>query len=237
MTCDDVRVALEDDGPRSGPVAEHLGTCSACAQYAQQLAAENRVLAEALNDPVDEARWQKIKAGLNNRLLNETQPAVVLRWRRWPAAAAAAIACTLLGGLLLYYWAAGQAPETASVPAAGDSFSAQLGRLQQQVRERQLLEDLEQLQAAFKDDSDAKSTAEDAELYVERLLALDISTPEQSREILAGIRAARISERLQEVRQSLSEETPKPVISSLESAAATLSEAGRIATAEGRHGK
>ena len=102
--------------------------------------------------------------------------------------------------------------------------------MQATVRDKQVLDELEQLQETFENsgDGEAKSLTEDAELYVERILALDTKDPEQMREILGGIHSADIKARLEKLRESLSDDAPAPLQDSLKLAAATLSEASEL---------
>jgi len=255
MNCEEVQLHLEGCGapltPPSPPwgegrvrgVAEHLRQCAACAEYAARLAAENRVLAEALSQPPAEERWQRVKAGLEERM------ALELAWRGrrhravWAMAAAAAVFLCLGAGFLAYRHLKPDAGNElvsdkatsgvgGQVRAGQDTLASGLARLQEEVRTKQLLDELEQLQVLFRDagDADGRSVAEDAELYVERILALDGSHPDQASEILAGIKAAGIHQRVQKVRESIADDAPAPLRASLELAASTLGRAVFLAS-------
>jgi len=241
MNCEEAQVYLEGCGagpPDDGAVAEHLRQCTACAQYAASLAAENRILEEMLSRPPSEAQWQRVKAGFNGRM------ALELAWRGrrlqavWAVAAAAAVVLCLGAGFLAYRHlrpdggkelVSGRAPSRSGGPAsqAPNSLASGLARLQEEVRSKQVLDELEQLQIVFREagDADGRSVAEDAELYVERILSLDGSHPEQASEILAGIKAAGIHGRVQKVKESIADDAPAPLRASLELAAATLDKA------------
>jgi hypothetical protein len=129
-------------------------------------------------------------------------------------------------------------PFVKNLDAAG--LAARVVKLQDTVRDKQVLDELEQLEETFEKagDGEAKSLAEDAELYVERILALDTHDPEQMREILAGIRSAGITSRFDKLRESITDDAPAPLQDSLKLAAATLAEASELGNpAGGSHAK
>ena len=252
MNCEEVQVYLEGCGapltPPSPPwgegrargVAEHLRQCATCAEYAARLAVENRVLEETLSKPPAEERWQRVKAGLERRMALELASARRRHRAVWAMAAAAAVVLCFGAGFLAYRrlkpsgeLAAGQTPPRSGGPAQAfaGALASGLARLQEEVRSRQLLDELEQLQIVFREtgDADGRSVAEDAELYVERILSLDGSRPEQAGEILAGIKAAGIQRRMRKVRESIADDAPAPLRASLELAATTLDKAAVLA--------
>lgn len=228
MNCEEARAFLEGcatSPPDDPAVAAHLRQCSACSDYAAGLPGENRMLEQVLTVLPGEARWQRVKTGLAARL--SWDAALRRRKRRilW-AAAAAVLAFSVTTALL----------RRAGQPGPSEVLAASVTTLQEEVRAKQVLDELEQLQIAFREtgDADGRSVAEDAELYVVRILALDARRPDETREILAGINAAGIHDRLQRVRESIAEDAPAPLRASLELAAATLTRAARLADTRGR---
>jgi cell fate (sporulation/competence/biofilm development) regulator YlbF (YheA/YmcA/DUF963 family) len=189
-----------------------------------------------LAKPPAEEQWLRVKAGLAERI--ELQLVWQRRLRRtwWSLAAAAAVLLCVCGGLVVFR---GQTPNFQTAGNWGqspkyESLASGLARLQQEVRNKQLLDELEQLQIAFREagDADGKSVAEDAELYVERILALDGAHPDQASEILAGIKAAGIHQRVQKVRESIADDAPAPLRASLDLAATTFDQAVFLASAK-----
>jgi hypothetical protein len=223
MNCEDIRAMLEDASEAAkAEVAGHIRGCEACADYAARLSAENEVLSRALSTEPDEKRFQQVRAGVAREIASSK----VTRQRQWIVwAASSAAAAVMAVGLAIYQF-----------QSDSDELAMSVSRLQQSVREKQVLDELEQLQIAFKDsgDEDATSVAEDAELYVVRILSLDPSQSSASREILAGIKEAGISARLHQVRDSIIDEAPKPLLSSIELALSTLEEATRLSEKEER---
>lgn len=239
MNCEEAHVWLEGvaTAAEEAAVADHLRQCPACAQYAAGLAGEDRALQQALSGRRDEVRWERVKSGLAARI--DSYEAGRQRRRRWlwAAAGAAAVALCLVTASVLHR----HRHSTNAIAGAHDSrgkalqtigaLTARLSSLQEEVRARQILDELEQLQIAFRNagDAEAQSVAEDAELYLERIMALDPKQLDQTREILAGIKAAGIQQRLQRVRDSIADDAPTPVRTSLELAAAAVSQAVSMA--------
>ncbi|MCY3023769.1 MAG: tetratricopeptide repeat protein [Planctomycetota bacterium] len=217
MNCDEARVLLEETGPRSrdAAVAEHLAGCQDCGRYAAGLEGENALLQQGLATPPDEARWQRVQAALAARLARHAAARVRARRLWWTLASAAAMALISVAA-----WLAFNGPASREEAA----IAKEIAHLQKEVRDKQVLDELEQLQIVFHESGDAegKSAAEDAELYLERILALDAKHAEQSREVLAGIRAAGIHQRLRQVRESIADDAPAPLRASLDLATSTL---------------
>jgi predicted anti-sigma-YlaC factor YlaD len=224
MNCEEARVILEENA-KDAAVQAHLKDCAECREYATQMSADDAVLSRALGRSPDEARFQTVKA----RVMREVAARAISfsGSRKWAWIAASAAAVVLLVSGAVYF--------NTVRPSPRENMLQALATLQEKVRDRQLLDEVEQLQIAFSDagDDDAKSVAEDVELYVERLMAADSSHPEQTREILRGIRNAGIAARLKQLRESVGEDAPVPVVNSLELALSTLNEAVRLADAGG----
>ena len=223
MSCEEIRAKLEDAAEAAkAEVAEHVRGCAACADYAARLSIENEILSRALSTEPDEKRFQAVRA----RVAQQVAAQPVARRRQWLLwAASSAAAAVMAVGLAIYQF-----------ESESDELAMSVTLLQQSVRDKQVLDELEQLQIAFKDsgDEDATSVAEDAELYVVRILSIDPTQSTASREILAGIKEAGISARLHEVRDSIMDDAPRPLLSSIELALSTLEEATRLSEKEER---
>jgi hypothetical protein len=226
MNCEETRAFLEDDGPLDGAAAEHLRQCAACAEYAGQVKRENAALQAALSVPPDDAAWRRVNAGVAARRSASAARERRLTWLCAGLAAAIALAVGL--GLI-------HGMQRQDGLASGDGLAAQVLRLQEDVRSQQVLDEIVQLQVAFAGagDAEAQSAAEDAELYLERILSLDARRTDQSHEILAGIKAAGIHDCLRRMKDSLHADAPEPVTKSLDLAARALGEAARLADAGG----
>ena len=246
MNCDDVKQALEaasDPGSAAVPsaaVAAHLEGCAACRAYAARMNSDDALLSQALSGEPRAERFQQHRLNVAASLKS------VDRRRGWSrrfwigAAAAAMLALTLFGVASFVRPASDKVavvnpahpPEKVGATPAAE-LSERLARLQENVRDKQVLDELEQLQITFETagDAEGKSLAEDAELYVERILALDAREPEQMREILSGIRSAGISTRFEKLRESIRDDAPQPLRDSLKLAQSTLAEAGDLADA------
>jgi hypothetical protein len=230
MNCEEIQVLLEGgtSPAEEAVVAEHLGQCAACAQYAARLEEENRVLRKALALPPGAERWQRVKARAAAGADLETFSRTRRRRAYWAVAGVAAAVAFSVTIIIVRRDTGVQTPE---------SLAAHVATLQEEVRSSQVLDELDQLQIVFREtgDADGRSVAEDAELYVERLLALDAQRVDQAREVLAGIKAAGIHKRLLRVRDSISEDAPTPLRASLDLAASTLGKAAYLADSKGRH--
>ncbi|MCW8131290.1 MAG: hypothetical protein KIS92_13155 [Planctomycetota bacterium] len=250
MNCEDLRLALEDseDAARlPEPARAHLASCAECSEYASLVEPGSAALRQALSQPPDAQAWARVKAGLNAKLDKRArapraaaQPAPF--WTPFRLAVGAAAAVLL--GLAVYL----ARPEPRELPVAKDDEPSappaelnnqaareRLARLQDEVRAQLLLEEVAVLEGALEEhpDPSAKSTAQDAELYVERLLALKGVDPNYAREVLAGIRRAQISQRLQDVKKKLGDQAGETVTRPLDRLVAALGEAEKIADLEG----
>lgn len=87
-------------------VRSHLESCSACALEVERLAGVNRVYGSQGPPPVDDARWGKVWANIEQQTQPEAIPHPALRmrnaWRRWAAVSAVGVAAAIL----LTVWAA-----------------------------------------------------------------------------------------------------------------------------------
>jgi TolA-binding protein len=115
---------------------------------------------------------------------------------------------------------------------ANQQFTQHVTQLRNRIREQKLLDDIEQLTIAFNGsgDLDAKSTIEDAELRLERILSLEKSEPDEARQTLADSRT--IAEQLRNIQESVVEDAPAPVKSAMQRTVAALDEAAAL-VAEG----
>ncbi len=225
MDCEVARLSMEQDNATESPeITAHLACCAECRAYEAELRHLNAALRAVLSAEPDRQRWTRLKQRVAARL--DVSEARRRAWTNTWRVVAALVAVAALGVIAFD----ALRPSMSGTQASAKRLSARVAELQQRVRDKQLLEELEQLQIAFKEngDAEARSVAEDAELYVERILSLELDQVDQLREILAGIRAAGISQRLERVRASLRDDAPRPILTSLEMAEATLNEAGRI---------
>ena len=247
MTCHEIQQALEALSDPAAPAAAeldakvgaHLLTCPACSAYAARLERDDAVLAEVLSAPGRDSDLAAHRRAVASKIKSFE---VRRGWSRraWVATAAAAmLALTAWGVVNFVNPKTSEVAQADPVPHVGpitvqdhseEALSARVTKLQATVRDKQVLDELEQLQETFENsgDGEAKSLTEDAELYVERILALDVKNPDQMREILSGIHSADIKTRLEKLRDSLSDDAPAPLQDSLKLAAATLSEASEL---------
>lgn len=232
MKCDEIRCLLEDDARdtrEDAAVRDHLAGCSACAAYATSLDAQNAAVKRSLSFKPDELRFERLKRAAAQRIQQDVRPPAQ-RWRI--VAIAAGIAAMLAVAVGIYSMNTGK-PDS---PMAGQTLGTtgnvlnQVAELQTKIRATQVLDELVQLQAAMDapEDQDGKSTAEDAELYIERILALHGSDELAYRETLLGIDRSGVSGRLKKLRDSFAADAPKPVLASLDLAIATFDQAGQI---------
>jgi hypothetical protein len=246
MTCDDVQQALEaasDPGspaPLSADVAAHLQNCAACSAYATRMKSDDVLLSQALAQEPRTEQWKQHQQHVTGSIqaLDRRQG-----WNRrfWIGAAAAAMLALTLWSVASFVRPTSEKvavenpklppPKMEGLPSA--HLIERVAHLQETVRDKQVLDELEQLQITFENagDAEGKSLAEDAELYVERILALDAKEPEQMREILSGIRSADISSRFEKLRESIRDDAPAPLQDSLKLAQTTLAEASDLADA------
>ncbi len=100
----------------------HLESCSACARQVDRLAAVNRVYASQGPPPVDDARWQKVWANIEQQTQPEAIPHPVLRaknaWRGWAAISAVAVAAAILLAVWVLPFGERQAGPIAARPVA-----------------------------------------------------------------------------------------------------------------------
>jgi hypothetical protein len=243
MTCQEVREHLKAlngqpaPAPADDAAAKHLVECAACAAWYEEQDSRGAGLARALRVEPSDAHWQRhqaaVRAGLNSLERRRT----VSRWT-WVSTAAAAMLAFAAWAVYSFGNASNnnvaqadpQQPTVNSPPPSAATLSERVAKLQESVRSKQVLDELEQLQISFENagDADGKSLAEDAELYIERILSIDVQQPEQAREILEGIRQTDISARLAKLRESLSDDAPAPVQDSVTLAQTTLAEAGEL---------
>ncbi len=233
MNCDEIRCLLESDArdaAEDAAVRRHLESCNDCAAYAGAMRAQDNLVKRALTQASDEVRFARVKRRLSEGIDRERN--VGARWR-WFAAAAGSIAASVLICAGIYFAARTSGPLDETRLNARDVFS-QVDELQTKIRSTQVLDELVQLQAAMDgpEDQDGKSAAEDAELYIERILALHGTNEQAYRETLLGIGRSGVSARLRKVRESLTADAPKPVVASLDLAIATFDQAGQIVQAK-----
>jgi len=260
MNCNDVRKALHASQPTDDDaIARHLVDCSDCAAFAEQLDTTGPMLRRVLSAEPDDAHWSRHAAAVRSALRTNEQRRT---WQRWAWVSGAAAAMLTFCAWAVYSFGAArksdsialqnepvtppkentltpvptptptptQNPAPESVPAG---LADRVAKLQESVRSKELLDELEQLQISFDNagDAEGKSLAEDAELYVERILSIDVAQPEQIREILAGIKTAGISARFDKLSASINDDAPAPLRDSINLAQVTLSEAGKISDA------
>ena len=239
MDCQDVREHLKTlsrpaavgAAAADEAVAKHLAECVDCAAYYDQLDTREPALKHALSALPGDEHWRRHEA-LVRGSLNAFERRRTWGRRAWVSAAAAAMLAFAAWGVYSF----GKSGETVAKAgpqqptANSQQLSERLASLQESVRDKQVLDELEQLQITFENagDTEGKSLAEDAELYVERILTIDARQPEQVHEILAGIRQAGISSRLEKLRASLSDDAPAPLQDSIKLAQAALSEASQL---------
>jgi hypothetical protein len=86
--------------PLRAEMRAHLDNCSACARQVERLTAVNRVYAAEGPPPVDDARWGKVWANIEQQAQPEAIPHPVLRaknaWRGWAGLSAVAVAAAIL---------------------------------------------------------------------------------------------------------------------------------------------
>jgi hypothetical protein len=240
MDCQDVRKHLkslsQQPAAADEAVARHLAECADCAAYSDQFATQEVAMKTALSSQPSDEHWRRHEALVRGSLNAFERRRTLARWT-WVGAAAAAMLAFAAWGVYSFgkpgetVAKAGPQQPTANSPQPTPAqFSERLASLQESVRSKQVLDELEQLQITFENagDAEGKSLAEDAELYVERILTIDAQQPEQVHEILAGIRQADISSRLEKLRASLSDDAPAPLQDSIKLAQATLSEASQL---------
>ncbi len=237
MTCSDVQQALEAQSDPAAPqidaaVSAHLKSCPACAAYAARVKRDDALLSEILSAGGHDVNFVDHRRAVTGKI-NAFEVRRGWSRRAWVATAAAAMLALTAWGVVNFVHP--KPSEVAlvtpgAVQSSDASLSARVATLQASVRDKQVLDELEQLQETFENagDGEAKSLTEDAELYVERILALDVKNPEQMREILGGIHAADIKARLEKLRESMSDDAPAPLQDSLKLATATLSEASDL---------
>ncbi|MBI3828461.1 MAG: hypothetical protein HY291_03035 [Planctomycetes bacterium] len=255
MNCEEVRLSLEEreDAARlPEPARAHLASCPACAEYAKLFAPGGATLQEALAQPPDPAAWARVKAGLAEKI-ERSGKAKAPRARRERAApppafwtplritvaAAAGVALAVGAYFLLHAPEQKNGTEVAQdhsehgTPNA--AASARLAKLQESVQKQYLLEELANLEGALQEtaNADAKSLAQDAELYVERLLALKAVDAGRAKEILGGIRSAQIARKLGDARKKLGPDAGESLTRPLDLAAEALGEAEQIAELDG----
>lgn len=253
MNCQDVRNHLQTLYAAGTParassaddaVSKHLVDCAACTAFMDKLDTNTTQLQKMLLAKESATHWLRHEASLRRKLDKVDRHISYARWI-WVSGAAAAM-------LAFSAWAVfsfGQTPRstvalsTDTPPAvsanSNEALAVRVSALQESLRSKQLLDEIEQLQISFENagDAEGKSLAEDAELYVERILSIDVRQPEQVREILAGIRSAGISARFEKLRQSLSDDVPAPLQESIQQTQTLLSEASQLAleSAGGSH--
>lgn len=215
-------------------VSKHLVTCAECSAFMDQLDTNTTPLQKVLLSKESATHWLRHEASLRRKLDTADRRSSYARWV-WVSGAAAAM-------LAFSAWAVfsfGQAPHnTVALPAesiSNEALASRVATLQESLRNKQLLDEIEQLQISFENagDAEGKSLAEDAELYVERILSIDVKQPEQVREILAGIQSAGISARFEKLRQSLNDDAPAPLRDSIQQTQTMLSEATQISEVAG----
>lgn len=110
------------------------------------------------------------------------------------------------------------ANETQPRVLANGDLAERLQKLQNDIRQQKLLDELQQLEIVFSksDDADARSVAEDAEFYADRILALDGQDLELTREMLSSIGRGEMLARLKQVQRDFSANAPAAVTNSLD---------------------
>lgn len=249
MNCEEVCLSLEEreDGARLPETARaHLTSCPACAEYAKLFAPGGEALSEALSRAPDPEAWARVKAGVAKRLDRRggrrERTASPSFWTplRMGVAAAAGVAIAAGAYFMLNDSKPKREPEVAmeQPPEREPQYNAaseRLAKLQESVQKQYLLEELANLEGALQEtaNADAKSLAQDAELYVERLIALKAMDPSRAREILGGIRSAQISRKLGDARKKLGPDAGESLTRPLDLAAEALGEAEQIAELDG----
>ncbi len=233
MTCDEIRLTLESDAPtvaEQTALRDHLASCSHCSEYAASIRNEDATFARALTTRTDDVSFERVKANVARDIKREHRS--ISRWRivTFVGSIAAMLVVSVLAYRIVYTPKATTQiaiqPTTNSTP----NVFQQVAELQTKIRSTQLLDELNQLQTALDapEDKDGKSTAEDAELYVERILALHGTNELAFRETLHGVDRSGVSMRLQKLRDAMTSDVPKPVIAALNLAIATFDQAGKI---------
>lgn len=249
MNCEELRLSLEEneDAARLPEAARtHLAACAECSEYASLLEPGTAALRQALSQPPDPQAWARVKAGLGAKLDKRARapheaahPASF--WTPFRLAVGAAAVLLVGAAVFLARPAPHETPVAVEEPAAAapalnnHDASERLAKLQDEARKQLLLEEVAVLEGALEDhaDNDAKSAAQDAELYVERLLALRGVQPAYAREVLTGIRRSQISQRLQDVKKKLGDQAGETVTRPIDRLVAALGEAEKIADLEG----
>ncbi|MEI6233371.1 MAG: hypothetical protein WCT04_09975 [Planctomycetota bacterium] len=244
MTCDDIQLLLENDAPSPAEAATlraHLATCADCSAYAAEIREHDVLIARALSTPADAVAFERLKSGLANRI--DADHRARSHWRWMPLAGGIAATVLVCIGAVWLAKTPSNDPDIASKDStkivAPDTLLTgnvltQVADLQAKIRTTQVLDELVQLQTAMDapDDQDGKSTAEDAEMYLERILALHSANEVAYRETLRGVDRSGVSTRLRSLRDSLTNDAPKPMVAALNLAIETFDHAGRIARAQ-----
>ena len=228
MNCDEIRCLLESDArdaAEDAALRRHLDACKECAAYAGAMRAQDALVKRAMTPKNDEVQFSRVKLRLSQSIDRERK--VGSRWRKFALAGSIAASVLICAGI---YWATGTKGSLGETKFGARDVISQVDELQTKIRSTQVLDELVQLQAALDgpDDQDGKSAAEDAELYIERILALHGTNEQAYRETLLGIGRSGVSARLRKVRDSLTADAPKPVVASLDLAISTFDQAGQI---------